>query len=148
MSYYDSRDDSDGTDPFILNSQFRFLTGYEWEAARNFTVGLQYYLEHVVDHDELIANSPFPQFEPPENRHVITTRLTYRAMQEKLIWSFFAFVSPSDNDAYLRPVVSYRLDDKWTGTVGLNLLGGQDPFTFLGQFEDNSNAYLRVRYNY
>ena len=70
VSYYDSRDDSDGTDPFILNSQFRFLTGYEWEAARNFTVGLQYYLEHVVDYDELIANSPFPQFEPPENRHV------------------------------------------------------------------------------
>jgi len=147
-SYYLSRDDRDGTDPLIANSQLRFLTGYEWEAARNFNIGLQYYVEHIADHDNLIANSPTPEFEPPENRHVVTTRLTYRALQEKLTWSFFAFVSPNDHDAYLRPVVSYRADDHWIMTFGLNLFGGDEPHTFLGQFEDNSNAYLRVRYNY
>jgi len=147
-SYYYSRDDEDGTDPTIANSQVRFLAGYEWEAARNFNVGLQYYLEHVVDYDELIANSPAPEFEPPENRHVITTRLTYRAMQEKLTWSLFSFWSPNDEDAYLRPVVTYRASDQWTSTLGLNLFAGKDNYTFLGQFEDNTNAYLRVRYNY
>ncbi len=147
-SYYLSRDDRDGTDPLINNSQVRFLTGYEWEAARNFTVGLQYYLEHIRDHDELIANSPTPEFEPPENRHTVTTRLTYRALQEKLVWSLFAFWSPNENDGYLRPIVSYRADDHWTTTVGLNVFGGREPQTFLGQFEDNSNAYLRVRYNF
>lgn len=147
-SYYLSRDDRDGTDPLIANSQLRFLAGYEWEAARNFNVGLQYYLEHIVDHDRLIANSPIPAFEPPENRHVVTTRLTYRALQDKLTWSFFAFWSPNERDAYLRPVVSFRVDDHWSLAFGLNLFGGEDPFTFLGQFEDNSNAYLRVRYNY
>ena len=147
-AYYDSRDDRDGTDPFIFNSQLRFLLGYEWEAVRNFNVGLQYYLEHIRDHDRLIENSPFPEFEPPENRHVLTTRLTYRAMQDKLTWSFFAFWSPSENDAYLRPVVSYRASDTWTTTLGLNPVGGRDDFSFFGQFEDNSNAYLRVRYNY
>lgn len=147
-SYYLSRDDRDGTDPLIVNSQLRFLTGYEWEAARNFNIGLQYYVEHILDHDELIANSPTPEFEPRENRHVVTTRLTYRAMQDKLIWSFFAFVSPNDHDAYLRPVVAYRADDHWNVTFGLNLFGGDEPHTFLGQFEDNSNTYLRVRYHY
>jgi len=147
-SYYYSRDDSSGTDPLIANSQLRLLTGYEWEAARNFNVGLQYYLEHIRDHDKLIANSPTPEFEPPENRHVLTTRLTYRAMQDKLNWSLFAFWSPNDNDAYLRPVVTYRASDNWTTTAGLNLVGGKDIYTFFGQFEDNSNAYVRVRYNY
>lgn len=147
-SYYISRDDRDGTDPFVANSQLRFLAGYDWEAARNFNVGLQYYLEHIADHDELIENSPFPQWEPPENRHTITTRLTYRAMQEKLTWSFFAFWSPNEKDAYLRPIVSYRVNDHWSTTFGLNLFAGDEPFTFLGQFEDNSNAYVRVRYNY
>ena len=147
-SYYLSRDDRDGTDPLVANSQLRFLAGYEWEAARNFNVGLQYYLEHIADHDRLIENSPTPQWEPPENRHTLTTRLTYRAMQDKLTWSFFAFWSPTEYDTYLRPVVSYRVDDHWTGTLGLNLFAGDEPFTFLGQFQDNSNAYLRVRYNY
>ena len=76
VSYYFSRDDSDGSNPVILTSQLRFLTGFEREAATNFTVGLQYYLEWTQDHDELIDNSPFPQFEPAENRHLLTTRLT------------------------------------------------------------------------
>jgi hypothetical protein len=147
-SYYFSRDDRAGTDPLIANSQGRFLAGYEWEAAKNFNVGLQYYLEHIADHDELIDNSPVPEFAPPENRHLITTRLTYRMLQEKLTWSLFAFVSPNDVDAYLRPVVAYRIDDHWMTTFGLNLFGGEDQHTFLGQFEDNSNAYFRVRYNY
>ena len=84
-------------DPFIFNSQLRFLLGYEWEAVRNFNVGLQYYLEHIRDHDRLIENSPFPEFEPPENRHVLTTRLTYRAMQDKLTWSFFAFIHNNES---------------------------------------------------
>jgi hypothetical protein len=148
LSYYYSRDDSDGTNPLIQNSQARFLLGYEWEAARNFNVGLQYYIEHIADYDNLIENSPSPAIEPAENRHLITTRLTYRAMQEKLTWSFFAFWSPSDNDAYLRPIVTYRASDQWTTTFGFNLFGGQDQYTFLGQFEDNSNVYLRLRYNY
>jgi hypothetical protein len=147
-SYYFSRDDRDGNDPSVANSQVRFLAGYEWELVRSFNVGLQYYLEHIVDHDALIANSPAPQFEPPENRHTLTTRLTYRAMQEKLTWSLFAFWSPNEHDAYLRPIVSYRVDDHWSTTVGLNLFGGDEIHTFLGQFEDNSNAYVRVRYNY
>lgn len=147
-SYYFSRDDRDGTDPLVANSQARFLAGYEWEAARNFNVGLQYYVEHVVDHDRLIANSPAPQFEPPENRHTITTRLTYRALQDKLTWSFFSFWSPNEHDAYLRPVVAYRRDDRWLMSFGLNLFAGDEPQTFLGQFQDNSNAYLRVRYHY
>ena len=65
-SYYDSRDDGSGTDPFIPNDQLRLLAGYEWEAQPSFTVGLQYYLEWTLDHDELIANSPFPRYEPDE----------------------------------------------------------------------------------
>jgi len=148
VSYYYSRDDSHGTNPLIQNSQGRFLLGYEWEAARNFNVGLQYYVEHIADYSNLIANSPTPEFEPPENRHLLTSRFTYRALQEKLIWSLFAFWSPTDHDGYLRPIVAYRASDQWTTTVGFNLFGGQDNYTFLGQFEDNSNAYVRVRYNY
>ncbi|MEE4184310.1 MAG: hypothetical protein V2J12_00940 [Gammaproteobacteria bacterium] len=146
--YYDSRDDRDGTDPAIVNSQVRLLLGYEWEAVRNFNVGLQYYLEHVRDYGALRANSPFPEFEPPQNRHVLTNRLTYRTLQDKLTWSLFTFWSPSDHDLYLRPVLNYRGSDAWNIAAGLNLIGGRDPFTFFGQFEDNSNAYFRVRYNY
>lgn len=123
-SYYDSDDD---------NNQLRFLTGYEWEAKPNFTVGVQYYLE---------------QHDNTDNRHWLTNRLTYRAGRDRHTWSLFTFYSPSDNDYYLRPSYTYRYSDRWSLTGGGNLFGGRDGDTFFGQFEDASNAYVRVRFHY
>lgn len=39
--------DPHGDDPYIRNSQGRFLVGYEQGVAEDLTVGLQYYLNHV-----------------------------------------------------------------------------------------------------
>ena len=147
-SYYDSRDDRSGTDPFTPNDQLRLLAGYEWEAKPSFTVGFQYYLEWTLDHDDLIANSPFPEFEPDERRHVLTNRLTYRTGRDRYTWSMFTFLSPSDRDFYIRPSLTWRYSDEWTFTAGANLFGGDEPQTFFNQLADASNIYLRVRFNY
>jgi len=48
--YYDSREDRSGDNPFINNSQSRLLVGYEQEVVKDFTVGVQYYLEHMMDY--------------------------------------------------------------------------------------------------
>jgi hypothetical protein len=62
--------------------------------------------------------------------------------------SLFAFVSPTDEDFYLRPSVTWRRDDHWSFSSGLNVLGGSSDHTFFGQLEDDSNAWLRARFNY
>jgi hypothetical protein len=147
-SWYLSRDDRDGSNPFVPNDQLRLLVGYEWEARPNFTVGLQYYLEKTLDYDALIENSPFPDLEPDEHRQLLTNRLTYRAGRDRHSWSLFTFYSPSDDDFYLRPAYTYRHDDHWTLTAGANLFDGKQPQTFFSQLQDASNAYLRVRYIY
>ena len=147
-SFYDSRDDRSGDDPFLPNSQLRLLAGYEWEARPNFTVGLQYYLEWTQDHGALIANSPFPELEPDEYRHVITNRLTYRMGRDRYTWSLFTFLSPSDKDFYVRPSFDWRYSDQWTFTAGASLFGGDEPQTFFNQLADASSVYLRVRFNY
>ena len=54
----------------------------------------------------------------------------------------------SDQDFYLRPSVAWRYSDQWTFTAGGNLFGGDEDYTFFGQFDDNDNAYVRVRLNY
>jgi hypothetical protein len=148
VSYYASRDDRSGTNPLLPNDQFRFLTGYEWEAKPRLTVGLQYYLEWTMNHDELIANSPFPEFEPSEFRHLLTNRLTYRTPRDRHSFSLFTFLSPSDRDVYLRPVYTYRHSDQWSISAGGNLFGGDEPQTFFNQLRDASNAYVRLRFSY
>ena len=88
-AYWDSLDDQEGADPNVPNSQVRGLVGYERELFRNFTAGIQYYVEWTLDYDRLVADSPWPQFEPPERRHLFTTRLTRRLLQQTLTLSLF-----------------------------------------------------------
>jgi hypothetical protein len=147
-SVYLSRDDRNGSNPLLPNDQLRVLVGYEWEAKTNLTVGLQYYLEKTLDYGSLVANSPFPEYEADEHRHLITNRLTYRAGRDKHTWSLFTFFSPSDRDIYLRPAYNYRHDDHWSVAAGASLFEGDKPHTFFSQLQDASNAYLRIRYNY
>lgn len=148
-AYYHGEDAS-GTDPNRPNDQWRFLAGFEHEAATDLTLGWQYYLEWTQDHDALLANTPAAQldFAPEEYRHLLTNRITYQALRQDLTLSLMSFYSPSDQDYYLRPRAQYRFNDRLTGTVGGNIFGGEDDWTFHTRLEDNSNLYARIRYNF
>ncbi len=148
LAYYDSIDDRDGDDPLVPNDQLRTLVGYEWEARKGVTVGLQYALDWTLDYRALRRNSRDQRFDPDEVRHLLTNRLTYRSSLGRYTVSLFTFYSPSDQDYYFRPSLHYRHNDQWSLTLGASVLGGQDPFTFFGQLEDASNAYLRLRFSY
>ncbi len=145
---YDSRDDPGGDDPFIRNSEARLLVGYEQELARNFTLGAQYYLERMIDY-EAYRETLRPGVPPrDELRRLVTVRTTWFTLNQNLVWSLFAFYSPTDRDTYLRPKVSYQIDDHWSAELGGNVFRGEEQHTFFGQFEDNSNAYVALRYGY
>lgn len=148
VAWYDSLDDRDGSDPATPNSELRLLGGYEQELVRNLTLGTQFYAERIQHHERLRASAPDPATVRDRWRTVATLRLTHRALQDRLTSSFFLFASPTDADFYLRPAVSWRHDDHWLVTGGVNLFGGRDEFTFFGQLEDNSNGWIRLRYYY
>lgn len=148
VAYYDSRDDDNGTDPLVRNSELRFLAGYEQELLPEFTAGAQYYLERMMDYGEYRENLPAGVPQKDKNRHMFTLRLTKLAMNQNLELSLFNFWSPSDEDGYLRPNVSYKVDDNWTVSAGGNIFYGAERTTFWGQFEDNSNVYVSARYSF
>ena len=149
LGYYDSEDDRSGTDPFVRNSEFRLLVGYEQEIAKDFTFACQYYLEHMMDYDAYRKSLiPMIMKQADENRHVVTVRLTRLLMDQNLKLSLFAFYSPSDGDAYLRPNIHYKVDDHWEVEIGANVFIGTNDFTFFGQFENNNNIYIAARYNF
>ena len=148
VGYYDSKDDQGGTDPFVRNSEFRFLIGYEQEVARDFTLGVQHYLELMMDHRDYLRTLPAGVRAADEDRHVLTLRLTKLLMSQNLTLSLFTFYSPTDRDAYLRPNVHYKVDDHWSAEIGGNVFVGEDNHTFFGQFEKNANVYIGTRYGF
>jgi len=148
LGYYHSGDDSSGRDPYIINSELRFLAGYEQEIARETTLGLQYYLERMQHYDRYRDNLPAGSPARDHNRHIVTVRLTWLALQQDLRLSVFNYYSPSDEDGYLRAGASYRLDDNWALSGGLNLFYGDERHTFFDQFEKDSNVYAAIRYGF
>jgi len=150
--YYDSRDADGGDDPFVRNSEFRLLLGYEQElgavGGKDFTVGLQYYLEWMMDHGAYERSLPPGMEGRDEDRHTVTVRLTKLLMNQNLTLSLFSYVSPSDGDAYLRPKAHYKMGDHWAFELGGNVFVGEDDHTFFGQFERNSNVYGAARYRF
>ncbi len=150
IAYYYSLDDKDGDDPFIQNSQFRLLVGYEQEVAKDFTVEFQYYLEETLNYNNyiksLLKTASYNEFH--KDRHLLTLRLTKLLMQQNLKLGIFVYYSPSDNDGYIRPNINYKVSDSLMLETGANLFWGEDPYTFFGQFEKNSNIYFAIRYNF
>ncbi|HEY5622058.1 MAG TPA: hypothetical protein VIR77_05600, partial [Pontiella sp.] len=147
--YYDSLEEHGGTDPFIPNSEVRFLTGYERELAKNLTAGMQYYLEWMMDYAEYKSSLLTPNDTArDEFRHVLTLRLTKMLMNQNLTLGLFTFYSPSDKDAYLRPSAAYRISDHWTASLSGNIFLGEDDHTFFGQFRHNNNFSLGLRYSF
>jgi len=146
--YYDSRDDEDGDDPTIPNSQSRFLVGYQKQLWKDFTLGTQYYAEIMEDHGAYERSLPAGFARQEEYRDLVTLRLTQFLRYETWKLSLFAFYSPVEVDYLLQPEISYKFSDRFSTAVGANLFGGEEKTTFLGQFDDDTNVYLSARYDF
>jgi hypothetical protein len=116
--YYQSREDEEGKDPFIPNSQIRFLIGYQRQIWKDFTLGAQYYGEYMTHYDEYVENLPQGIPKLDEYRYLTTVRLTQLLKHQTLKLSFFAFYSPSDEDYLIIPEVKYNITDELSAVLG------------------------------
>ena len=149
LGYYDSPDDHHGRNASVENSQMRYLVGYERELAKDFTAGVQWYVEQMLDHGEYERRFTNKRSTLKDRcRHVVTLRLTKLLMQQNLKLSLFVYYSPTDHDAYLRPHVNYKVTDNWAVFTGANVFWGERNHTFFGQFEANTNVYAGFRYSF
>lgn len=148
MGYYNSRQDTDGTNRTIENSFYKALAGYNKDLRDDWKIGLQYFYEQRLDYanykDALLTNDYYWD----EHRHLLTTRLTKLFKSQTVMASLFAFWSPTDRDGYLRPSVSYDMTDRWKLTFGANLPWGEDVITEFGQMQKNKNVFFRVKYSF
>lgn len=146
--YQRSRQDTDGTDPFVGNSMFKVMTGYSRDMGNDLKISFQYQLEQTMDYDEYEASLPAGSPVYDEFRHLFTNRITKQMLNQTLMLTLFTFYSPSDSDGYTRPSVSYDITDRWKATLGGNIPWGDDNYTEFGQMQKNTNVYLRIRYSF
>jgi len=130
IGYYDSVDDRSGDDFLINNSEMRYLLGYNQEIGMNFTAGVQYYVEQMLDYGSYESALPVGMPTRDEFRHVTSLRLTKLLMNQNLRLSLFTYYCPSDEDVYVRPIANYKASDRLSLELGSNIFFGDDDYTF------------------
>ena len=140
--------DLDGNDPFVPNSRVKLLGGVERELWPKMTSGLQVLWTRLLQYDALRAAQPAGMVVPDQDQVWLTLRLRQQLLQDRLTLGLFAFVSPTDADAYIRPTISWQPVDAVALAVGANVFSGKNDWTMFGQLENNTNMYARVRYSF
>ena len=147
--YFDSRQDRDGVNPYIPNSQWTGLVGFERQIASDLTANLQWQAEYMLDYDTYKAQQTAAgAYVRDEVRHLLTSRWTKLLYNELLTVSAFGFYSPSDEDYYIRFSASYKYTDELELTAGGNVFDGNHPSTEFGQFQLNDNVYVKMTYGF
>ena len=127
------------------------MIGYEQdlpEIAPDFTVGLQYYVEQMLNYGSY-RRTLFPNNKADEEyRHLLTFRITKLYWNQNLTCSLFTYFSPSDKDVYMRPNINYKVNDNMALEIGGNIFWGDYSHTFFSQFQNNTNMYVGLRYSF
>jgi len=148
FGYYDSEDDREGDNPLIKNSEVRYLVGYSRAFPDDLTLGVQYFRKEFLDYNNYLA-SAIPGFPISEDyRDEITFSLRKLMMQQKLTIYIFGYYSLVDEDYYILPSIEYKYSDELAVKLGANIWGGESSTTFLGQFDENDNVYMSVRFDF
>lgn len=169
--YYDSVEDRDGDNPLVENSSLRFLALYETSLTTTLDLGVQYYTEIIQNYEDIEENFNPLNLNPgdfmdkdglrDEVRNLFTIRLTKKLLNETLWLTWFSYFSPTDEDYYFRPRISYDYSDNIRLSLTGNILGAYGDNdddgnytnnlpdyhnTMFGQFNKDNNVNLTVKY--
>ena len=121
LGFYDSKEDSSGDERLIENSAVKYLLGYSKDLGNDFSIGLQYFHEQMLDYDEYKASLMQGEFNRDEHRHLFTLRATKLLKSQTVRANIFLFYSPSEKDTYLRPSIHYNLTDDFNISIDAKL---------------------------
>lgn len=150
MGYEDSVEDGSGDEFYIPNSFLKFMLGYKKELSREFTLGVQYYLEQMLDYSNYSDSIPeaFLEYSADKTRGLLALRLTKSLKKQTVKLGIFSYYSPSDEDGFINPDISYDFSDHINISCGANMFYGNYDHTFFSQLDKNSNVYGRFRYSF
>jgi len=115
-----------------------YMVGLDFSIA-GFTLSTQFIQEIVLDYDNAIVFND-------EFKNTMTFVIAKPLINDTLMVEFFSYIGLTNEDALLRPKVTYDLADGLELVVGADIfLGDEGDF---GQYDDNDLVYTKVKYSF
>jgi hypothetical protein len=143
---WDSREDQSGTRYAVENSTVKALAGYSYPLWKDATLGVQGYVEWMLDYNAYRATARGGYPVKDEKRWTATTRITQLLRNQTVTGNLFAFWGLTEEDGLVIPSVRYAATDNVSVELGANLFYGKANYTQFGALNEDDNVYTTLRY--
>ena len=115
------------------------MLGTDWYPNADWTLSAQVACDWIPDYTDGLDDE--------EYESLGTLRISRNFLRETLEVSNMAYYSFTERDFYDQIKVDYEISDGLHALAGVDLFGGNEDGDF-GQYEDNSQAWLKIKYSY
>lgn len=125
------------TDGITEEDYLHYLVGLDFNIG-DIRISSQFIQQAILDYDDQIANDEF------ENTATILVSRTF--LRETLKMELFSYIGLSNEDALIRPKVTYDFTDGFQFLLGANIFTGNEGR--FGQYDNNDMLYFKVKYSF
>lgn len=141
-AYYNGKyfqtEDPLATDALIQKDYLNYVAGIDFNIG-SVKLSTQFIQKYILEYNESMSENEF--------QNTATFMARYDMMRETLHLELFSYIGLSDHDALIRPKITYDFDDSFSILLGGNIFVGERDGQF-GQYQDNSMAYMKIKYNF
>ncbi len=125
-------------DALIKKDYLHYVVGLDFNIG-SVKLSTQFIQKYILDYSDMMSENEF--------HNTATFMARYDMMRETLHLELFSYIGLSNEDALIRPKISYDFDDSFSLLLGANIFVGERKGSF-GQYQDNSMIYIKIKYNF
>jgi len=141
-AYYNGKyfqtEDPMAEDALIQKDYLNYVVGLDFSIGSVKLSG-QFIQKYILDYSDGITEN--------EINNTATFLARYDMLRETLHLELFSYIGLTNEDALIRPKISYDFDDSFSILLGANIFVGDRSGQF-GQYQDNSMVYTKIKYNF
>ena len=125
-------------DAIIQKDYINYVVGLDFSIGKVKMSG-QFIQKYIMNYDTMMVDN--------EINNMATIMARYDMLRETLHLELFSYIGITGEDALIRPKISYDFDDSFNILLGANIFVGDKKGQF-GQYQDNTMAYIKIKYNF
>jgi hypothetical protein len=135
--YFQSKDPK-AVDALSENDYLHYLLGLDFSIA-DVKLSTQFIQQYILDYNDYIVNDKI--------ENTMTFMARYDMLRQTLHLELFSYIGLTNQDALIRPKITYDFSDNFSILLGSNIFVGDESGRF-GRYHDNSMIYTKLKYNF
>jgi len=131
-------EDMQALDGIIEKDYLHYVFGLDFN-IKSIMISAQFIQQYILDYEPGIFDN--------ETENTMTFLARADVLRETLHLEIFSYIGLTNEDALIRPKITYDYSDSFSILMGANVFVGDENGRF-GQYKDNSMIYTKIKYSF